>query len=118
MSSENILRICPHFQKIVNFNYQKDDMITKKLIYIYRDFISKANYSNATDVKMVRELDVVLDKYLDDYLFRKELKSEIVNIRIKRSCSDILRAIIENILKIFDQYLYNTTRIINIARWI
>ena len=48
----------------------------------------------------------------------KELKKEIVHVKIKKSCTDILRAIVASILKIFDNYLENSTRKITIARWI
>ncbi len=117
-SNQEVLKFCPHFNRIVNFKYSSEDLITDKLITIYRDFIFKANMTNVEDVKMVKEIDHVLNKYIEDYLFRKELKQEIVQIKIKRSCKDILRAIVENILSIFDNYLYNTTRKITIARWI
>lgn len=118
MSNKEVLKYCPNFEKIVNFRYDDNDLITEKLISIYRDFVFKANLVNEEDIKMVKEIDYVLNKYIGDYSFRKELKSEIVQIKIKRSCGDILRAIVVSILNIFEQYLYNTTRKISIARWI
>ena len=108
MSNQEVLNYCPNFNRIINYKYNGDDLITDKLI----------DLSNNEDIKMVKNIDYVLNKYTEDYLFRKEMKHEIVNIKIKKSCSDILRAIVKNILNIFDNYLFNTTRKITLAKWI
>ncbi len=118
IENKEVLKYCPHFSHIINFKYKADDLITDKLITVYRDFIFKADIHNEDDRIMVKDIDHVLNKYIDDFIFRKELKTEIVQIRIKKSCQDIIRAIVENILNIFNNYLYNTTRKIKIARWI
>ncbi len=116
--NKEVLRYCPNFQRIINFKYNDNDLISEKLLAIYRDFIFKANVNDDNDKKMVQDFDYVLRKYTDDYIFRKELKKEIVNVKIKRSCSDILREIVKSVLVIFNQYMFNTTRKITIARWI
>ncbi len=118
MNNKEVLNYCPNFNRIINFKYNGDDIITDKLITIYRDFIFKADLTNNQDITMVKDIDYVLNRYTEDYLFRKEMKSEILNIKIKKTCSDILRAIVQNILNIFDNYLFNTTRKITIAKWI
>jgi len=118
VDKKEVLNYCPNFNRIVNFDYAKDDNITSKLIRIYKDFIFKANLNQSEEIKKVSDIDYVLGKYLDDYAFRKELRNEIVHIKIKKSCTDILRAIVESILHIFDNYLENSTKKITIARWI
>ena len=90
--------------------------------------ISKMDISRVTNKNMIffqfntlkrlKDFDYVLGKYIDDYGFRKELKKEIVHVKVKKSCSDILRAIVEGILRIFDNYMESSTRKIRIARWI
>jgi len=70
------------------------------------------------DVKVVSDIDYVLGRYIDDYAFRRELKVEIVHVKVKKTCTDVLRAIIESIIHIFDNYLENSTKKIRIARWI
>ena len=57
-------------------------------------------------------------KYIDDYLFRKEMQKQIVQIRIKKDAKDILKEIIHSIIKIFDNYEEYTTRVIYISKWI
>ena len=113
-----VLSYCPNFNKIVNFEYTKEDRISCELIRIYKDYIFKANIQSSEEVKRVHDLDYVIGRYIDDYEFRRELKTEILHVKIKRSCTDILRAIVESILHIFENYLENSTRKIRIARWI
>lgn len=118
VDSKEVLNYCPNFNRIVNFEYAQDDMISSKLIQVYRDYIFSANIQNSDEVNTVREFDHVLGKYIDDYAFRRELRCEIVHVKIKKTCTNILRAIVESIIHIFDNYLENSTRKIRIARWI
>ena len=116
--SKEDLKYCPNFHKIVNFDYLKDDKITAKLIRVYKDYIFSVNINSTEAIQEVKEFDYVLNRYIDDYEFRKELKKEIVQVKIKKSCTDILKAIVESIIHIFDKYVESTTRKITIARWI
>ncbi len=117
-NKKEVLNYCPNFNRIVNFDYVKEDYISSKLIRVYKDFIFKANIYNREDTKKVTEIDYVLGRYIDDYAFRKELRTEIVHVKVKKTCTDVLRAIIESIIHIFDNYLENSTKKIRIARWI
>ncbi len=115
---KEVLSYCPNFHRIVNFEYAKDDKISFQLIRVYKDYIFKANIQSSEEVKMVKDLDYVIGRYMDDYAFRRELRNEIVHVKVKKTCADILRAIVESILHIFDNYLENSTRKITIAHWI
>lgn len=113
-----ILNNCPNFYRIVNFDYFEDDYITEKLINIYESYIFNIDITNSDEVKTVKKIDYVLGKYIDDYLFRRKMQSEIVNVKVKRSCTDILLAVVESIITIFNRYEEETTRNIYISRWI
>lgn len=115
---KKVLDYCKNYQRIVNFDYLQDDLISAKLIRVYKDYVFKVNINSSEEVDELIHFDYVLGKYIDDYNFRKELKQEIVHVKIKKSSTDILRAIVASILKIFDNYLENSTRKITIARWI
>ncbi len=117
-SNKEVLKYCPNFYRIVNFDYASDDYITEKLISIYEEYVFKIDVSNLEDIKTVEKIDKVLSKYIEDYAFRKELRKEVVEIRIKKSCTDILRAIVESVITIFTRYEEYTTRNIYISRWI
>ena len=117
-SNKEVLKYCPNFYRIVNFDYTSDDYITEKLISIYEDYIFKIDLANLEDIETATKIDRVLGKYIEDYSFRKELRKELVQVRIKKSCTDMLKAIVDSVIAIFTRYEEFTTRNIYISRWI
>ena len=113
-----ILKYCPNFYKIINFEYLENDYITERLINIYRDFIFNVDTTSEAKIKQAVELDSVLAKYIDDYLFRKEMKYELVQLRIRKDEDNMVEAIVSNIVKIFNRYQEGFTRKIYISKWI
>lgn len=118
MNNKLVLNYCPNFYKIVNFDIEKEDTMSRKLISIYQDYIFNIDLSNVEDTKLVMEIDKVLAKYIDDYDFRKNLKISMLHVKIKKSCTNILKAIVESIVQIFNNYEEYTTRNLYISRWI
>ena len=112
-----ILKYCPNFYKIKDFDFEEDDYITIKLITIYEDYIFNINLNDESEIKKAKELDKILSKYVDDYLFRKEVKSGVLNIRVKRG-TDILETIVNSLISLFESYEEGYTRNIYFARWI
>ena len=116
-NSKQIINHCPNFYKIVNFDYFEDDNFTSCLIKIYREYIFSVNPLDDESIKKVKQIDMVLAKYIDDYIFRKTMKYELSQIKITDK-SDLLQKLINSILGIFDKYEEGKTRNIYIARWI
>ena len=116
--NKQILAFCPNFYKILSFTPYEDDKISEKLIKLYQKYIFKIDINNQEDVESVKQLDHVVSKYIDDYLFRKEMQKQIVQIKVQRDAKDLLKEIIKSILRIFDNYEEYTTRVIYISRWI
>lgn len=112
-----ILSHCPNFYKIINFEFFEDDYISQKLIQIYKDFIFDIDVSNKKDLKIIEQLDFVINKYMEDYYFRKEMQNGMANIRVKKS-DDMLRNIAVGVIECFDSYELSYTRTIYFARWI
>lgn len=117
-TNKQIIGLCPNFYKIIEFSPYEDDVISKKLIKLYQEYIFRIDINNPEDVESVINLDKVVSKYIDDYLFRKEMQKQIVQIRIKKDAKDILKEIIHSIIEIFDNYEEYTTRVIYISKWI
>lgn len=116
--NKQVLEMCPNFYRIINFEYFEEDMVTEKLIKIYEDFIFKADIKKEEDAKMVKKIDYVLGKYIDDNLFRRKMQKEIFNVKVTKTYKNKLRTIVESIIAIFNHYEEDTTRSIYIARWI
>jgi len=116
--NKEILKQCPNFYKIMNFDYFENDTISEKLITIYESFIFTINPEDKQSLKKVNDLDKALAKYIDDYIFRKEMKNELVQIKIRKDEENMLEAIVLHIIRIFDRNQEGFTKNIYISRWI
>ena len=114
---KEILKYCPNYYNIVNFDFKESDMVSEKLINIYKNFVFSININNREDLEKVQELDRVLSNYIHDYLFRSTLQKEIVSVKIKKD-NNILQSLVEIIINIFSNYEEYTTRKIYISKWI
>lgn len=118
MNNKQVISYCPNFYKITGFVPMESDNITEKIIKLYREYIFRIDLNNIEDVKMVQELDHVVGKYIDDYIFRKAFQKQIVKVRIRRDVKDALKEIIKSMIKIFDKYEEDTTKVIYVSHWI
>ena len=117
-TNKQIISLCPNFYKIIEFSPYEDDIVSQKLVKLYQRYIFRIDINNPEDVESVINLDKVISKYIDDYLFRREMQKQILQIRVKKDAKDILKEIIRSIIKIFDNYEEYTTRVIYISKWI
>ncbi len=118
MKSKEVLKYCPNYYKIMEFEAESFDGITEKLINVYREYIFHVDLNNQEDLELVKNIDSVLNKYIDDYNFRETLQQKIFTVRILKGTTDILKALIKSIIDIFEDYQEYTTRVIYISRWI
>lgn len=116
-SNKEVLKYCPNYYSIVNFDFEDGDMISEKLINIYKSYIFSINVNNDEEIETAKELDRVLTNYLHDYLFRSTLQQEIVTVKVKKD-NNIIKSIVDVIIKIFSSYEEYTTRKIYISKWI
>ena len=112
-----ILSHCKNFYKIKDFEYDSDDYITEKLLNTYEDYIFNIDIHDEEEVKRIEILDLIINKYIDDYSFRKEIKSRVRDIRVARG-DNIIESIVNALIKLFENYEEGYTRNIYFARWI
>lgn len=115
--NREVLKHCPHFYTIINFDYYSNDTISEKLIDIYEKYIFNIDLTIPENVGKIEKLDEVLFKYINDYAFRTQVKSDIVKIKVKKE-TNILETIVNAILNIFESYENIRTRKIQVTRWI
>ena len=118
MDNREILKYCPNFYKIMEFEDECFDGITGKLINVYREYIFHVDINNLEDIQIVKNIDEVLSKYIDDYSFRKTLQERIPTIKILKGTKDILKVLVQSMISIFEDYQEYTTRVIYLSRWI
>ena len=112
-----VLNYCKNFERITNTDFL-GDTLSLQLVKIYKDYIFNIDLTQEEEIENVIEIDKIMGRYIDDYLFRKTLKQELVKVRVKRSCGDIIRTIVENIIEIFHRVEFEQTRKIYISKWI
>lgn len=115
-NNKEILKYCPNYYNIVNFDFQENDLISEKLVNIYKSYVFSINLQNSEELEKVQELDRVLSNYIADYLFRSTLQKEIVTVRVQKD--NIIRNLVDIIIKIFSNYEEYTTRKLYISKWI
>lgn len=115
--NKEVLNYCPNYYNIVNFDFQENDIISEKLVNIYKSYVFSINVLNKEELNKVIKLDSVLASYINDFVFRKEMKKEIVHVQVNRD-SNILKSLVDAILKIFVNYEEYTTRKLYISKWI
>ena len=115
--NKQVLKHCPNFYKIMDFEYYEDDLLSSKIINVYHDYVFKVNVNDKKSVNKLEQVDFIINKYIDDYSFRKELIAEMNRIKVRKG-EDILEAIIDWIIKVFDNYEVGYTRNIYFSRWI
>ena len=115
--NKEVLKYCPNYYNIVNFDFKENDFISEKLIKIYKNYVFSINIQNREEVEIVEELDRVLSNYINDFLFRSTLQKEIVTVKLKQD-NNILKTLVDIIIKIFSNYEEYTTRKLYISKWI
>ena len=113
-----ILNYCPNFERIISTDFLDGDNLSIELVRIYKKYIFKVNINDLEELSKVKKLDQIMGKYVDDYLFRQKFQNEMHTLRIKKNANDIIKAIVEGILELFKKYELDSTRKIDISRWI
>lgn len=111
-----VLTCCSHFDEIVNYDFLEDDVLTKKIIQYYQDYIFNIE-EKEENLKLIKELDEAVFKYMDDYRFAKSLKDTLdVDIITSDSFTylDQLMLYIVEYFQTYDEKTLNVTP----TRWI
>ena len=93
-----ILKYCPNYDYIVNYDYEYGDNISSKLIDWYRELIFAVNGNDEKQLKIVEALDKGLYLYVKDNKykteFKKYLRLEDINLESKKLIKDLIKKII------------------------
>ena len=75
-----LLKICPNYEKINSYEFFEGDTFSETMINFYLELIDDINMEDNEQTKFLSDLDSALSKYVDDYKFRKYLKTQLVEI--------------------------------------
>lgn len=118
LDNKKIISYCPNYYKIINEEFNDDDIVTGKLIQIYSEFVFSINLNRKDEVETLQKINDAINKYFNTEDFRKELTKAIIEMKVKKDIDNILFYIVKCINKTYDNYLESYTRNIYIPRWI
>jgi len=75
-----LLQVCPNYEKINSYDFFDGDTFSETMINFYMKLIDSADMNDIEAVDFLKSLDDALSKYVDDYRFRKHLKTKLVEI--------------------------------------
>lgn len=93
-----ILKHCPHYDSIVNYEYEYGDSLSSKLIDWYRELIFAVNGNDDKQLKVVEALDKGIYLYVKDNKYKSELKKHLriedISLESKKLIKDLIKKII------------------------
>lgn len=116
--NKEILSYCPNYYKIINEEYNEDDVVSEKLIQIYSEFVFSVNVNNKAEMKELEKINESVLKYFSVEDFRRDLCKVMVELRVKKTVENILHYVIKCINNAYEKYLESYTRNLCIPRWI
>ena len=118
INARGILKFCPYYDDIINYDIRYDDEFSFDLIDWYKDFVFSCNYKNSDDIDILKLIDKSMYLYINSYEYRNGLK-RIVNIRdIDLNSDKRIKRLIKKIINYTNKY--ETMEIFNVKtnRWI
>lgn len=98
-----VVTCCAHFDQIVNYDFFEEDILTKKLIQYYQDYVFNLDESDENLV-LIKDLDEAIYKYTEDYHFAKRLKEKLDVDVVTNDNFAYLDKLMEYIIAFFKEY--------------
>jgi hypothetical protein len=106
---EALKKYCPNYDMIVEFDYRKDDLITKHLIDYYRDL---AFSEKEEDLPHLTKLDLSLFSYINNNDFYKKVQNHFLGL------GNYEDDIISNFIKLYDDSEDTRFKEVKNTKWI
>lgn len=117
-NQRKILEHCHNFDEIVNCDYLEDDILTKKLIDYYRDFVFNINEEDEKQLDLVKDLDKAMYRYIEDYRFAKRIRETLDVDAVVSTDFPYLEQLMRFLVQFHSDYEEETAEIIVQTRWI
>jgi hypothetical protein len=118
VDQKRVLEHCVNFDEIVNCDFLEDDVLTKKLIEYYQDFVFNIDDNNDEQLSLIKKLDEAMYKYIADYRFAKRLKKELRIDEVTKEGFAYLDQLMRFIIQFMGEYEKEVVRNIVPTKWI
>ena len=110
----NLVKItdCPNYDKIVNFLYLENDIVSKLLIEYYQEYVF-----NIKSEKSKLKIDGIMGLYTDKEDFYKYVQNYF-DISNNNEIYDNSDKVIRKLVKVYQEYEINALKNIKNSRWL
>lgn len=77
VNKQKLNNLFPNFNSIIECEFLEDDLLTKKIIEYYQNYISDINENEQNELSFAKKLDDAVYNYIEDYHFAKSFKDTI-----------------------------------------
>ena len=118
INAKKILETCPHYDEIINFDFDYDDEITIDLIAWSKDIIFSCDGDDESETKIIKMIDNSMYMYVNDYRYRKGLAKIISPRDIDLNSDKSIKKLIKKILDYTNKYENIEVLSVISSRWI
>lgn len=115
---QKVLECCPHYDKIINYEYPYGDNLSKKLIDWYRDLIFSANANNENERMLIRALDQSLYLYIRDNKYKRGIRKLITAEELTFSDKNLIKDVIKRLIEFTSSYEKKEVREVSTSKWL
>ena len=113
-----VLKNCPNYDEIIEYEYPYVDELSKKLIDWYRELIFSAKGDNERELLLIRALDKSLYLYVRDNKFKRGLKKVISTDELNFSNKELIKDVIKRLIEFTNNYEKKEVLDISVSKWI
>ena len=113
-----ILKHCPNYDYIVNYEYEYGDYISSRLIDWYRELIFAVNGNDEKQLQVVKALDKGLYLYVKDNNYKREFRKNITLDDISLENKNLIKDLIKKIIVFTSKYEQKQIMEVNNPIWI
>jgi len=111
-----ILTCCSHYDDIIKHDFLEDDILTRKLIEYYKNYILSIEEVE-DNLSLIKKLDDAMFKYIGNYAYAKALKETLDIDLVTSEEFTYVNQLMLYVVEFYDKYDDNST-VINITKWI
>ena len=118
LDNKVVLKYCKDYYRIINEEFNELDFMSGKIIQIFQNYIFSIDIKNNDEIIEITTLNNAICRYFDDMEFKKILTNFLINLKVSKKESNVIKYIAKSIVKEYEKYLEGYTRNLYISRWI
>lgn len=115
---KKVLKYCPNFDSIVNYDYEYGDVLSSKLIDWYRDLVFSTDGNNEKQLTIISFIDKSLSMYVKDRRYKKGLSRILTVDDISLNNQNLIKELIKKIVVFTNNYEKKKVLEISSPKWL